>query len=151
MELGEYRKAGVYLTELLEKDLKNPEAHYLLGECLCKLQEFDKAITQLHFANTLLPRHPQILELLGWAYFMNGDSEKGRELMGVSLALAPNEIQTLCDLSVLEMKEGNEKAYEYAEKALKIAPKNEMVKDVFLTTNKFLKTWKQIKTKSQQN
>lgn len=151
MEIGEYQKAGVYLIDLIKIDPKNPEPHYLLGEVLCKLQEFDKAITELHFSDTLFPLNPQILELLGWAYFMNGDTEKGRELMETSLALAPYEIQTLCDLAVLEMKEGNEKASEYAERALKFAPNDAMVKDVFIATNKFLEAWKQIKTKPRPN
>lgn len=151
MEVGEYNKARGCLTKLIKKDQKNPEPHYLLGECFCKLRKFDQAITELHLANSLLPDNPLILELLGWTFFMSGDSKTGREFMEASLALAPNEIQTFCDLAVLEMKEGNEKAIGYAEKALEIAPDDEMVKNVFIAVNKFLRARKQFNNKSLPN
>ena len=63
---------------------------------------------------------------------MNGNSDIGRKLMNKAHYLFPEDIQTLCDLAVLENKEGNEnQALIFINKALEIDPENEMAEEVY--------------------
>lgn len=120
------------LKKILTLDDTNPEVYYFLGEALCKQEHFSESVKMLQKADTLLPNHPRILHLLGWATFLNGDPASGRKLLLLSLKKLPTEISTLCDLAVLENEDGNgEKAKELAQRALSIDPTNSMAQEVF--------------------
>lgn len=147
MMAEDYEKARGYLIEAIEKDPHNPEAHYLLGDVFCKLGNFENSIKELETANFLLPQNPQIIHLLGWASFMNGDINRGRKLMEAALSVMPDDIHLLCDVAVLEMNDANTKALEYSEKAMKINPHDPMVKEVFMVTNKFHQARENLKKK----
>jgi Tfp pilus assembly protein PilF len=63
---------------------------------------------------------------------MNGDSVLGRKFIVEAHQLLPEDIQILCDLAVLENKEGNEiRAKQHIQKALIIDPDNEVAREVF--------------------
>lgn len=126
----EYSIAEKYLLRLLDKNSEHPEVYYLLGEVYCKMRKFVLAIDQETIANHLLPGNPQILDLLGWAYFMNGDIVKGRKYIQQVLKISPDNIRSLCDLIVLEIHAGNKIALDYAYKALQSAPQDPMVQEV---------------------
>jgi tetratricopeptide (TPR) repeat protein len=126
----EYSIAEKYLLRIMDKGPEHPEVHYLLGEVYCKLRKFALAIEQEAIANRLLPGNPQILDLLGWAYFMNGNIVNGRKYIQQALQLNPIEVRSLCDLIVLETRAGNKVALGYAQKALQIAPQDTMVQEV---------------------
>jgi len=144
MELNGYSEAKVILENVLEKEPENVEAHYLLGEVLSKQNDFSSAINHLNKALSLCPGHPRILHLLGWATFMNGNPDLGREFLLLSLTKLP-EVQTYCDLAVLENKQGNfEKAMEYANKAKVIEPENKMVREVIGVITYFRKLRQQL-------
>lgn len=146
---GQYVKAQDLLAEALEKDPSNPEAYYLLGDTLCKLHCFKDAITVLQKADRLLPKHPGIYHMLGWAIFMNGDIPAGRAFMEVVLKTEPDNTELLTDLAVLEMKAGNfEKSQWYIVRAKKIAPDDEMVIEVEMMVNKMKRLSEQAKKKS---
>lgn len=86
-------------------------------------------------ADKFFPDNPRILHLLGWVHFMNGDSIIGRKLMEKAHQILPEDIQILCDLAVLENKEGNEnKASLFIDEALKIDSENKMAKEVYQAT-----------------
>ena len=128
---NQYTEAQDVLMKALQDDPDDPEAYYLLGDVLCKLQRFADAITVLQKADRLLPRHPRIYHLLGWAIFMNGDIPAGRAFMEVALKAEPDDIQILTDLAVLEMRAGNfDKTQDYILRGKKIAPDNEMLAEV---------------------
>ena len=134
---GQFFKAQDLLMEALEKDPSNPEAYYLLGDVLCKLQRFKDAITVLQKADRLTPRHPRIYHLLGWAIFMNGDIPAGRAFMEVTLKAEPGNVQLLADLAVLEMNAGNfDKTQDYILRGKKISPNDEMLAEVEMVANK---------------
>lgn len=126
-----YDEAEPLLLVALKRDPKNPEVYYLLGEVYCKQQQFAKSVKVLQKANTILPNHPKILHLLGWAHFMNGEADEGRFFMLKALKSEPENIQLLCDLAVLEMQTWNyHEALEYAQKAMILDPSSEMVQEV---------------------
>lgn len=144
----QYIKAKNLLLEALEKDPNNPEAYYLLGDALCKLHRFKDAIIVLQKADRLLPKHPRIYHILGWAIFMNGDIPAGRAFMEVILNTEPNNAELLADLAVLEMKAGNfNKSQEYIARAKKIAPNDETVLEVEMVIDKMKRLSEQAKRK----
>lgn len=100
---------------------------------LCKQRKFPQSLDALTKANKLLPQHPRIIHLLGWAVFMNGDADRGRKLMKQALKTIPLDVQMLCDLAILEIQQGNGKeAKEYAVKANEIDPSNHLAQEVFM-------------------
>jgi Flp pilus assembly protein TadD len=132
LELARWEEAEKILRQVIKFNQKNPEAYYLLGEALCKQERFIESINLLSKADKLLPNNPRILHLLGWTHFMNDNPNIGRELMKKAHHLFPEDIQILCDLAVLENKEGNEnQALLFINKALEIDPVNEMAKEVY--------------------
>jgi len=137
MEINDYQNAEILLNQALEENPNSAEGHYLLGEALCKQENFTLATEHLRKAFSLLPGHPRILHLLGWATFLNGDPDSGRKFMLLSLEKLP-ETQTYCDLAVLENGQGNsKKAMEYALKAKEIEPDSKMVQEVIEAINYF--------------
>lgn len=137
MEIDDYQNAEILLNQALEENPDNAEAHYLLGEALSKLDNFGLALEHLRKALFLFPGHPRILHLLGWVTFMNGDPDSGRKFMLLSLEKLP-ELQTYCDLAVLENGQGNsQQAMEYALRAKEIESDSEMVQQVIDAINYF--------------
>lgn len=135
LTLGEPNKAKRVSLEAIKIDPDHPEPHYLLGEALCKMGEFQKSIISLEKANSILPNNSLIINLLGWAIFMGGDIPKGRILIETSLKIDPTNIQALCDLTVIENSAGNiEKADMIIKRALAIQPDDPMVQEVYQVT-----------------
>jgi Flp pilus assembly protein TadD len=145
---GEYAYAKKYLLKVIQKDINNPEAHYLLGDVYCKLGEFILAIEEEEIANNLFPNNPKIIHLLGWAHFMNGNIATGRKYMESVLLVNPDDAYLLCDLAVLEMRAGNEKALEYVEKARTISPNDSLIQETYFVANKFFQSYKERKKNS---
>lgn len=130
--LDRYVDAEAILLKAMQIDSSNPECHYLLGEALCKQGRFRESVKSLKKADLFLPNHPKIWHLLGWATFMNGDSQSGRKLLKSSLKQLPSDVSILCDLAVLENQEANsEEAMNYALKAIELEPENPMAQEVF--------------------
>lgn len=145
-------EAEELLRTAIKQDDSNSEAHYLLGEALCKQGLFQESVAELETANKLLPNNARIHQLLGWAIHMNGDSEKGKILLLKSLEELPDDISILCDLAVLEIKEQNfEKAERYAAEAIKKEPDNSMAEDVFQNTIRFANLGKLVKEEDTIN
>lgn len=139
MEQNQFDEAEPLLLVAIKRDNKHPEAHFLLGEVYCKQQRFDESVTILEKSNRLLPGNPQVIHLLGWALFMNKDIEGGRAHMQQALTVLPNDIRHLCDIAVLEMHAQNYiQAKTYAQKALHIAPDDEMVQEVNAVIDTFI-------------
>jgi tetratricopeptide (TPR) repeat protein len=146
----EYYSAEKYLLQVMDKYPEHPEVHYLLGDVYCKLERFELAIEHEKIANNILPGNSQILNLLGWAYFMNGDIPTGRKYMQMALEINPDEIRVLCDLSVLETRAGDKKALYYAQKALLLAPNDPMVQKVVSAAQLFITAREKIKEKNKK-
>jgi len=140
-----YNQAEVVLTQALKIEKNDPEVYYLLGEVFCKQERFKESITVLKKAESLLPGHPRIIHLLGWATFMSGDVETGRKMLKHALEMLPQDVPILCDLAVLEnqAQNGNE-AKEYALRAIEIDPENPMAQEVFMVVSIFNKIRSQI-------
>lgn len=136
--LGENYNAEIISRQIIELKPNNSEAHYFLGEALCKQEKFQESVDVLRQADQLLPDHPRITHLLGWAIFMNGDVELGRKLIKQALERIPDDIQILCDLAVLETRQGNgDLAKEYALRAFEIDAIHPLVQEVFKTVLRF--------------
>ena len=146
----EYSSAEKYLLQVMDRYPEHPEVHYLLGDVYCKLGKFELAIKHEKIANNILPGNSQILNLLGWAYFMNGDILTGSEYIQMALEINPDEIRVLCDLTVLETRAGNKKALEYAQKALKLAPNDPMVQQVAFAARLVITARGKIKEKNKK-
>ena len=146
--LGENPDAETISRQIIELEPNNSEAHYFLGEALCKQGKFQESVDTLKKANKLLPNHPRITHLLGWAIFMNGDVELGKKLIKQALERIPDDIQILCDLAVLETRQGNgDLAKEYALRAFKIDAIHPLVQEVFKTVVHFYKKRTKLTTK----
>ena len=136
--LGENPNAEIISRQIVELNPNNSEAYYFLGEALCKQGKFQESVDTLKKANKLLPNHPRIVHLLGWAIFMNGDVELGRKLIKQALENIPDDIQILCDLAVLETRQGNgDLAKEYVLRAFEIDAIHPLVQEVFKTVVHF--------------
>ncbi|MBI4035704.1 tetratricopeptide repeat protein [Candidatus Daviesbacteria bacterium] len=136
--LGENSDAETISRQIIELAPNNSAAYYFLGEALCKQEKFQESMDILRKADKLLPNHPRITHLLGWAIFMNGDVELGRTLIKRALTKLPEDIQILCDLAVLETRQGNgDLAKEYALKAFEIDATHPLVQEVFKTVVHF--------------
>jgi len=136
--LGENPDAEIISRQIIKLDPNSSEAYYFLGEALCKQGEFQKSVNILRKADKLLPNHPRIVHLLGWAIFMSGDVELGRKLIKQALERIPDDIQFLCDLAVLETRQGNgDLAKEYALRAFEIDAVHPLVQEVFKTVVHF--------------
>lgn len=136
--LGENPDAEIISRQIIKLDPNNSEAYYFLGEALCKQGKFQESVDILKKADKLLPNHPRIIHLLGWAIFMNGDVELGRTLIKHALTKLPDDIQILCDLAVLETRQGNgDLAKEYALRAFEIDAVHPLVQEVFKTVVHF--------------
>ncbi|MGH7203229.1 MAG: tetratricopeptide repeat protein [Candidatus Levyibacteriota bacterium] len=146
----EYSRAEIYLLQVMEKYPEHPEIHYLLGDVYCKLSLFELAVEHEKIANKILPGNPQILDLLGWAYFMNGDISEGRKHMQLALKINPDDIRLLCDLTVLETHVGSKRALDYARKALILAPHDSMVQEIASAAQIFITSKERMKNKSRK-
>lgn len=136
--LRENLKAEIISRQVIKIDHNNSEAYYFLGEALCKQGKFQESVDSLKKADKLLPNHPRITHLLGWAVFMNGDIELGRRLINQALEVIPDDVQILCDLAVLETRQGNgEIAKGYILRAYAIDPIHPLVQEVFKTVVHF--------------
>jgi Tfp pilus assembly protein PilF len=149
--VGENSSAEKYLLQVMERYPKHPEVHYLLGDVYCKLIKFDLAIEHLKMADRILPENPQILNALGWAIFMNGDIATGRKYMELALKITPEKVRLLCDLTVLEMRAGNKKALEYAQKALELDPNDPLVQEVAYKARIFISAQERLKSKRKRS
>lgn len=146
--LGENLNAEIISKQVIKIDPNNAEAYYFLGEALCKQGKFQESVDSLNKADRLLPNHPRIIHLLGWAVFMNGDVDLGRRLISQALEVIPKDVQILCDLAVLETRQGNgEIAKEYILRAYAIDPIHPLIQEVFKTVVFFDKERKRL-TKS---
>lgn len=146
----EYSRAEMYLLQVMEKYPEHPEIHYLLGDVYCKLRKFELAIEHEKIANKILPGNPQVLDLLGWAYFMSGDISAGRKYMQLALEINPDDIRLLCDLTVLETRARSKRALDYARKALMLAPHDSLVQEVASAAQIFITAKERIKNKSRK-
>lgn len=136
--LGENLNAETISRQVIKIDPNSSEAYYFLGEALCKQGKFQESVNSLKQADKLLPNHPRIIHLLGWAIFMNGDVDLGRNLIKQALERIPEDVQILCDLAVLETRQGNsEIAKGYILKAYAIDPIHPLVQEVFKTVVHF--------------
>ena len=148
LAVGEYKKAETLLRKAIKLDATNPECHYFLGEALCKQRRFIEAIKPLRKAHSLLPSHPKILELLGWTVYMAGGVERGRDFLMQALRRDPKDVQTLCDLAVLESQHGNSKrAKQYALRASYLEPDDHLVQEVL----KFVSAIARVRTRLSRN
>lgn len=145
----DYKNAEKYLLRVMEKYPKHPEVHYLFADVYCKLGKFDMAVDHAKIAHKILPDNPQILNILGWAYFMNGEIPTGRKFMEQALKMTPDEVRLLCDLAVLELRDDNEKAYDYAKKALVLEPHDPLVRQLAYVVNLFMQSKERIKNKNK--
>lgn len=144
----DYDQAERQLAELFVTDYQNPEVHYLMGEVLCKKRIFKQSIKELEIANTLLPHNPRILHLWGWAVFMSGDDDNGKELMKMALKKLPNDADILRDLAAAEIRGLNfRRAIKYIKKALKLDPDDPLSQEVYLMASKYGRVWDKYKNR----
>jgi tetratricopeptide (TPR) repeat protein len=132
----EFLTAKKYLLKFIQKYPEHPVAYYYLGEVYCKLGYFKKSIKELEYSNKLLPNTTQIVQLLGWAYFMSGNLVKGRYWMQKSLSLYPNDARNLCELALLEIRALNKIALKYVQKAIDINPNDQMVQEIYFIAHR---------------
>lgn len=140
----------VYLTlrqlDLAESHIKkaidgkpdNPTYHYLLGFTYSLRSQWAKAIGEFEAAVDKEPDNGEYLRGLGWALHRAGDKAKGLDYLHRAIDLEPTNVNILNDLAAAYLSGLQfDKAREYAEKAMRIAPDSNVARDILDNIDRF--------------
>lgn len=141
---------NVYLTlrqlDLAESHIKKaidvrpdkPTYHYLLGFLYSLRSQWGKAIGEFEATVSKEPDNHEYLRGLGWALHRAGDEAKGLDYLHRALDLEPTNVDILNDLAAAYLFGLQfDKAREYAEKAMRIAPDNNVARGILDNVNRF--------------
>jgi predicted Zn-dependent protease len=82
-------------------------------------KHLDKALQMLEEAHRLAPENPDILDSLGWAYFLKGNIQKAGQYIKKALEKKPDEPVILYHYGVILLKENKPcEAKKFLEKSL---------------------------------
>lgn len=121
-------EAEKHLLIAIELNPGEANYHQQLGSLFSYMDRFEDAVVQLKKSLDLRPDHPQTMHLLGWAVFMSGDHQKGRQILEQALALDECDASILNDLAVclVEMRLYKE-ALINLDRALELDPHNQLL------------------------
>jgi tetratricopeptide (TPR) repeat protein len=147
----------IYLTlrqlNLAEKHIKkaikykpdNAGYHYILGFIYSVQSQWSKAIHEFEIAVAKEPNNSEYLRGLGWSIHCAGNKEKGSAYLLKAHKLAPTSINILTDLAAAYLTDLQfNKARQYAERAIRIAPNNTMAREVLEKINSFQTHYKRL-------
>jgi len=130
LALDKIDKAQAAAKFAISLDKDSYTALYILGFIESRESNFKEAIKLLEQANKNRPNHPEILRALGWAYFMQENTVKGKIILERALNLAPEDITILCDLGLCYMKDSDSnKALDLFYRAMELNPNDERVQE----------------------
>ncbi len=128
----------VLAIDPLEKAVNNKtdffKSHYLLGCALGRTMSFQRAIHHLKIADKLEPNHTEINRNLGWMHCMIGELSEGRKLLKKAIKIDETNSLAFNDMAVSYMigkSKSPQKAKLWFEKALKLNPQSEYIRNTF--------------------
>jgi len=140
----------IYLTlrqlDLAESHIKkaidgrpdNPGYHYLLGFTYSLRRQWGKAIGEFEAAVDKEPNNGEYLRGLGWALHCTGDKAKGLDYLHRAINLEPTSVNILNDLAAAYLSGLQfNRAREYAEQAMRIAPGSSVARDILDDIDRF--------------
>lgn len=87
-EHGSLEAVEAIFSQVIEVNSDNAHAYNAWGYTLAeRTQDYQRALTLVQKANTLLPNNPYILDSLGWVYFKLADYAKAIKYLEQALAL----------------------------------------------------------------
>lgn len=150
LSLHQLKKAEKALLQAKKFNLNSPNTAYLLGFLYSCQEDWQRSLVELERANKLKPNHPEVLRCLGWTLYQLGKQGQGIILLKRAHALAPNDPFTLTDLGMCYLNQENfYQAQEVLEEALRLDPRNKIVKDCLQNFFRVLEAAKR-KTKSKK-
>ncbi len=118
---GDLRGAIGVFWDFIKANPEHPGAYKSLGDCLFRLQEYQKAIVAYKKALALSPKHTGILTNLGAAYQQLSNWEEAIGAYKGVLAQAPADRNALNNLGVIELERNNlQKAEELFSEVIEI-------------------------------
>lgn len=140
----------IYLTlrhlDLAENHIKKaisgrrdkPAYRYLLGFVYSLRSQWGEAIAEFEKAVDKEPNNGEYLRGLGWALHRAGDEARGLAHLHRAADLEPINVNILNDLAVAYLSGLRfDKAREYAEKAMRIAPDNNVARGILDNIDRF--------------
>ncbi|MDI6803278.1 MAG: hypothetical protein QME58_05455 [Bacteroidota bacterium] len=110
------------------------QSHYLLGCALGRTMNFQLALHHLRIADKLEPNHTEINRNLGWILCIGGKLSEGRRLLNKAIKIDPTNSLAYNDMAVsylLGNRKFPQKAKLWFEKAIKLNPQNEFIRNTF--------------------
>jgi tetratricopeptide (TPR) repeat protein len=86
-------QASDYYQQALDRNARQPAAHWRLGLMALNDDRFPQAIEHLEIARAAMPGHRGAHKALGYAYLWNGQIEQAQEQLG-TLDEVPQELDT---------------------------------------------------------
>ena len=115
-----------------------PDYHYLLGFIYSIQSQWGKAVGEFEAAVGKEPNNSEYLRGLGWALHRAGDKAKGLNYLHRAIDLEPTNVDILNDLAAAYLSGLQfDKAREYAEKAMRIAPDSNVARDILDNIDRF--------------
>lgn len=138
LTLGQLDLAESHIKKAIDGKPDNPTYHYLLGFTYSLRNQWGKAIGEFEAAVDKEPDNDEYLRGLGWALHRAGDKAKGLDYLHRAIDLEPTNVNILNDLAAAYLSGLQfDKAREYAEKAMRIAPDSNVARDILDNIDRF--------------
>ncbi len=138
LTLRQLNLAQSHIKKAIDLSPDNPTYHYLLGFTYSLRDQWGKAIGEFKAAINKEPDNDEYLRGLGWALHCAGDKVKGLDYLHRAIDLEPTNVNILNDLAAAYLSGLQfDKAREYAEKSTRIAPDNDVARDILNNIDRF--------------
>ena len=104
-QLGQFTQAEDYLSKYWTRNPKSVQANKLLAAARLQLKMPEKAIEVLR-SSSAPDTDAQYLLLLGNAYMLKGDADKGLEYLERAAAVAPDAARIQADVAIAKLSQG---------------------------------------------
>lgn len=128
IEEGKVQEAIDILEQMKPStEIQRYQKQLLLGYSLRISGEYEEAIAELEKAFHINDRDPKLLTELGLCFMMIGDVYQSEQLYLSALDLAPNSVEILCNLAIVNQHKGDfDMAKHYIRVALELDDKDEI-------------------------
>lgn len=109
---GELSKSMRAVNFALNLNKNSPTGNYLKGFVLLSQDKVIEAIKYLETSNTMMGNNAEVLRNLGWAYTMQGETQRGISILKRALNISPEDELITEDLAMAligigEIQQGN--------------------------------------------